>query len=238
MEKGLSDMLSIAYDNRGDSGSMQSDWGFGCLIEGFSETVLFDTGADGNILLHNVRCLNVEPDDIDVIVLSHDHWDHTGGLEEVLELNPNVTVYMPEVFPADLKESVRGAGAELIETAAGTTICRRISTTPVLEGRRPEQGLTVSRGRNQFLITGCAHPGIAEMVESVDGPVDGCLGGFHLKDAAPDAVQNTIQRLKRLGVQRVGPCHCSGEKARDMMRQQFGDGFMPVVVGRWFTFRD
>lgn len=231
-------MLSIVYDNRRDSGSMQPDWGFGCLIEGFSETVLFDTGADGNILLNNMRYLDVEPDDIDVIVLSHDHWDHTGGLKQVLELNPNVTVYMPEVFPADLKESVRGAGAELIETAAGTQICRRISTTPVLEGRRPEQGLSVTRGRNQFLITGCAHPGIVDMVESVDGPVDACLGGFHLKDAAPAAIKSTIERLKRLGIRRVGPCHCSGGKARNAMREAFGNGCMPAILGRRFSIRD
>ena len=231
-------MLSIVYDNRGENSSMQPDWGFGCLIEGFSETVLFDTGADGSILLNNMRCLDIEPSDIDVIVLSHDHWDHTGGLERVLKLNPDVTVYMPQVFPPHLKATARTGGADVVETVGGTKICPGLSTTPVLEGRRPEQGLSVSPGGTHLLVTGCAHPGITDMVESVEVPVDACLGGFHLKDAVPDAVQNTIQKLNRLGVQRVGPCHCSGNRAREMMREQFGNGYKEAVLGRRLPLGD
>ncbi len=229
-------MLSVVYDNHGDSGDLRPDWGFGCVIEGFERTVLFDTGADGEVLVHNMRCLGFEPQNIGAVVLSHDHWDHTGGLDRLLGLHADVTVYMPDVFPQELKETVLGAGAELVETSDGTEVCPGISTTPVLQGRRPEQGVRVSRGRSHLLITGCAHPGIAEVVESAGGPrtgsVDVCVGGFHLKDTDRAGIQRTISSLQRLGIRRIAPCHCSGEQARDMMREVFGSGYIEAHVGR------
>jgi 7,8-dihydropterin-6-yl-methyl-4-(beta-D-ribofuranosyl)aminobenzene 5'-phosphate synthase len=48
-------------------------------------TVLMDTGTSPEMLLHNVDAMGVNLEDVDVIALSHGHYDHTGGLLEALK---------------------------------------------------------------------------------------------------------------------------------------------------------
>ena len=72
-------MITVFYDNHEGADGMRSAWGFSCLVEGFSETVLFDTGGDGEVLLHSMAVCGVDPETVDVLVISHNHWDHTGG---------------------------------------------------------------------------------------------------------------------------------------------------------------
>ena len=72
-----------------------ADHGVAFYIETSEKTVLFDTGAKGNILLHNMKKLNLNPNAIDIIVLSHGHWDHSGGIIGLLQArthNDPVTV--------------------------------------------------------------------------------------------------------------------------------------------------
>jgi len=72
--------ITIVYDNEANA-SLKSGWGFSCLIE-TEEKILFDTGDSGEKLIYNLRQLNIQPESIDAVVISHNHWDHTGGLEE------------------------------------------------------------------------------------------------------------------------------------------------------------
>lgn len=76
--------VTILYDNYVFTEGTKSDWGFSCLVEGFEKTILFDTGAKSEILMGNIAKLGVDLKKVEVIVLSHNHWDHTGGLSEVL----------------------------------------------------------------------------------------------------------------------------------------------------------
>ena len=228
-------MTTILYDNHEGAEGLRTGWGFSCLVEGFDRTVLFDTGGDGEILLYNMQRLGVAPGDVDAVVLSHNHWDHTGGLQAILGRNATVAVYVPSVFADEFKHDVRQSRAEVIETAAATGVCRGISTTPVLGGPIPEQGLCVETAEGVLLITGCAHPGIGVMVraakETFGGQIYAALGGFHLKDAWATDVNSTIAGLKDMGVRQVGPCHCSGDKTRETMSRAFGDSYLTVAVG-------
>lgn len=99
----------------------------------------------------------------------------------------------------------------------------------------PEQALCVQTGAGPFVMTGCAHPGIAAMVEAAKnvfgGPVHAAIGGFHLKSAWATEINGTIARLRELGVERVGPCHCSGQETRDRMADAFAEGYLSVAVG-------
>jgi 7,8-dihydropterin-6-yl-methyl-4-(beta-D-ribofuranosyl)aminobenzene 5'-phosphate synthase len=66
---------------------MLGEYGFAALIEDLEHDrrILFDTGSTGKPLLHNLSVLGIDPDNIDYIVLSHRHYDHTGGLKAFLE---------------------------------------------------------------------------------------------------------------------------------------------------------
>ena len=72
--------------------------GFSCYIETDKNKFLFDTGQ-GLGIVHNSTILNKSLKDIDGIILSHGHWDHTGGLEKVLKITGNIKVYgHPDIF--------------------------------------------------------------------------------------------------------------------------------------------
>ena len=56
------------------------EWGFAALIEADDHRILFDTGARPETVLQNAKEMGVDLSDIEEVVLSHNHWDHTTGL--------------------------------------------------------------------------------------------------------------------------------------------------------------
>jgi len=79
--------MRILFDNNPYEKGLEVSWGFSCLIKGAEKTILFDTGGDGSILMANIEKMGIDPSEIDLVVLSHDHLDHTGGLSAFLEKN-------------------------------------------------------------------------------------------------------------------------------------------------------
>jgi 7,8-dihydropterin-6-yl-methyl-4-(beta-D-ribofuranosyl)aminobenzene 5'-phosphate synthase len=59
--------------------------GVAFLVETEADRVLFDTGQSGAVLLHNMGVLGLDPQTISALVVSHAHYDHTGGLRALLE---------------------------------------------------------------------------------------------------------------------------------------------------------
>lgn len=56
------------------------EWGFAALVEADGHRILFDTGAHPDTVLRNLEALKVDIADIEEVILSHHHWDHTAGL--------------------------------------------------------------------------------------------------------------------------------------------------------------
>lgn len=56
------------------------EWGYAALVEADGRAVLFDTGARPGTVLRNAKELGIDLSRVDTVVLSHHHWDHTGGL--------------------------------------------------------------------------------------------------------------------------------------------------------------
>jgi len=204
-------------------------------------TILFDTGGDGGILLANMRACGIEAAEIDAVVLSHNHFDHTGGLGAFLEANSHVTVYLPKVFPEAFKQHVRKAGATVVKTDAPRKVCTGAWTTGVLGRGIPEQGLYLKGRRGLVVMTGCAHPGIVRIVEAATAHAgvkpDTVMGGFHLAGASQRDVRSVIDALKQLGVVHMAPCHCSGDETRRWMKEAFGNDYLPAGTGADLTFQ-
>ena len=238
--------LTIVYDNvaPGDSVSdlaLRTGWGFACVIETGEATVLFDTGGNGEILLDNMAKLGFDPQVIDVVVLSHDHFDHTGGLMGLLETGARPTVYAPASFSVSFKDDVR-AITDLVEVTDPLEILPGVHTTGEMSKTRSsiiEQALMVETEQGLVVVTGCAHPGVAEMVrrskEAVDGDVALVMGGFHLGDASERQLDDIIADFRELGVQQVAPSHCTGDQARSMFAEAFGDDCTLAGVGQPFV---
>ena len=96
--------ITVIYDNNSFKDGLRTSWGFSCLITGIEKTILFDTGGDGPLLLENMTQLGIDPNSIELVVLSHEHWDHTGGMAKLLDKNHNMSVYLLESFPQNIKD--------------------------------------------------------------------------------------------------------------------------------------
>ena len=107
--------LTVVFDNNASDPRLRTAWGFAAWLEYGGRTVLFDTGAEAGILLGNMAALGLDPKSVEIVVLSHIHGDHVGGLARLLSVNPEVTVYLPGSFPARFKDHVRAAGATVVE---------------------------------------------------------------------------------------------------------------------------
>ncbi len=189
--------LAVVYDNEAAE-ELIPGWGFSCYVKA-GIRVLFDTGWDGEVLLHNLEVLGI--DDFDVIVLSHQHWDHIGGLNHVISRTSAVCV--PESFSPNLKREI-ARKAELIEVREPARIGGSVYTTGELGFRIPEQSLVVESPVGLIVITGCSHPGLDTILSVAEnfGEVYGVIGGFHSF--------NRIEILERYAF--VAPCHCTVAK--------------------------
>ena len=78
---------------------LKSEHGLSFWIEVVHGNVLFDTGQSAAVLSHNLKSLGLRPENVDMLALSHAHYDHTGGLEEILSKNNRFTLFVhPDIF--------------------------------------------------------------------------------------------------------------------------------------------
>ena len=103
--------ITIIYDNYMFKEGTTPDWGFACFIEGTGKTILFDAGYSGQILLQNSDSLDIDFDNLDMIVISHNHLDHTGGLGFVLGKKSGIPVYFGNSFPESFSQNISNNGA-------------------------------------------------------------------------------------------------------------------------------
>lgn len=229
-------VLTVVYDNRSDDERLKPAWGFACVVTGLEQTILFDTGADSETLLSNMSALGIDAAEIDVVVLSHSHWDHTGGLEGFLGVRGAVPVYCLECFAEDVRGIAEKSGAEVRVVEGPTAICDGARSTGEMVGRGsiPEQSLLLSGDGGSTLVTGCAHPGVVEIARRArdsSGGVLLVLGGFHLARDAEASVRQVVSDLRGMGVSRAAPCHCTGDAAIAIFEELYGDGFVDCRVG-------
>jgi len=234
--------ITVVYDNNPYKEGLETAWGFSCLITGTEKTILFDTGGDGSILLGNMEKLAIAPNSIELVALSHIHGDHTGGLGSFLEKNSDVTIYLPESFPAKFKDKVKRYGARIVEVEQSLKICENVYSVGQLGKLIKEQSLIIRTDKGLILITGCAHPGIVKIVnatkELLKDNILLVMGGFHLEWASRSKIEKIILAFEKVGVCYAGPSHCSGEKCRDLFEKHFGKNYITVGAGKVITPSD
>jgi 7,8-dihydropterin-6-yl-methyl-4-(beta-D-ribofuranosyl)aminobenzene 5'-phosphate synthase len=230
--------LSIVYDNNLFDPRLTAAWGFSALVEYRGQVVLFDTGGDGQIFLENMRTLEIDVGRIQSIVLSHIHEDHTGGLSAILNSGIQPTVYLLPSF-ADTYKQQLGIMTQVIEVTPGQNIGDGILTTGEIAINTPEQALVIRSGEGLVIITGCAHPGIVRIVERAieltGDPVYLVMGGFHLDGKSEADISAILTDFRRLGIQKVAPCHCTGGHPISMFAAEYGKAFIQVGVGTVIT---
>ena len=234
--------LTIVYDNNLYDNRLETRWGFSCYIKGTEKTILFDVGGDGSVLLGNMEKLEIDPKTVNAIVLSHIHYDHIGGLSNFLQENCNVTVYMPRSLPESVRNQARLLGARIVDVQKPVKICNDVYSTGELGTFIKEQSLVIKTSKGLVLITGCAHPGISNIVkrskEMLKSRVYLALGGFHLCWMSLSRVNKIIKGVKEEGVKKVAPCHCSGDLARRQFQEAYGKNFILTGAGKTIKIKN
>jgi 7,8-dihydropterin-6-yl-methyl-4-(beta-D-ribofuranosyl)aminobenzene 5'-phosphate synthase len=227
--------LTVIFNNVPLEAHLKTGWGFSCLIEGTKQTILFDTGGEANILLGNMRSMSIDPMSIDMVFLSHIHADHTGGLEGFLRQNASVTVCLPASFPISFQQAITKHGAQITAVGNFTQLFDSVYSTGEMGDWTKEQALILKTSNGLVIITGCAHPGVVNVVreatERCKDKVYLVMGGFHLDGMTSAQIQEVIHALKALGVKKVAPSHCTGDRAMSMFRHAWGEDFLQGGAG-------
>ena len=190
--------ITIVYDNEVKLPGLKADWGFSCLIEAQdAPKILFDTGSSGAILLHNMKELKIDPGVIGIVVISHPHFDHTGGLQDFMKANKDVELYLPQSFMAEIP------GRKITKVKQPVKIGKNIFSTGELEGI--EQSLAINTDKGLMVVVGCSHPGVGSILDAASkfGKVYGIVGGLH--------GFSDFDRLNPLSL--ICPCHCTQYKS-------------------------
>ncbi len=202
--------ITVVYDNEAKP-PYKSDWGFACLIESRNATVMFDTGSNSDILVYNLSKLGLINKKLDAVVISHEHFDHTGGIDSLLALQPDLKIIKPLSLkaPTDLFPGIMSSG--------------RMGKWSL-----QEQSLFCTVENGLVIVTGCSHPGLENILKRASGfgVIYGVIGGFH-----------GFNKYKVLdGILLIIPCHCTTHK-RDI-KLNFPEAYQECGVGKVFEFED
>ncbi len=271
--------ITTLSENTAGTRDLLSEWGLSFLIESEGEAILFDTGKTISTA-HNIDTLGVNPKQISKIVLSHGHYDHTGGLRQVLRrINKEIEVIAhPDVWAPKYRhrkgekdryigipfqrQELESLGAIFKLTTEPVKVADNCLTTgevPMItdyetidsglfvqtdSGWQPDKllddlSLIINTALGLVVVLGCAHRGMVNILHHAqkltgEKKIYAVLGGSHLYSASRERVQKTIADLKKLDVQRLGLCHCTGMPAIATLAHEFGDRFFFNITGTTF----
>ncbi len=219
--------IKILYENSVNKEGFLSDYGLSILIYNhFTDNyILFDTGSNGDILLNNMKQFEVSPSDIKKVVISHNHKEHAGGLDELYEANKEIEIYIP--IENKITYQRKFTNAKIIGVSEFSEIDSNIYSTGQLGTYLKEQDLFLKTINNEIIIlVGCAHPGLDEIISMAKAiaSVKAVIGGFHnLRNFT------CLQNIKF-----IGACHCT--QFLDLIIEKFSEQYSNISAGKSLVF--
>ncbi|MGI6712349.1 MAG: MBL fold metallo-hydrolase [Bacillota bacterium] len=208
--------ITVLVNNTVYLSNFKAEHGWSVLIETAEGTLLFDTGQSG-LFLENARFMKLELEKVDKVVLSHGHYDHTGGLEHLLKLNPGIKIYAhPD---ASQKRFYFQPGKPAREIG-------------MPEGVRPFKENFCFARESKEIIPGCFTTGeITRVFKSEE-----TIKGFFLdpQGKTPDYVCDDQALIVRTSVGPVvilGCCHSGLENTLEQVAELTGTRSFPLVLG-------
>jgi 7,8-dihydropterin-6-yl-methyl-4-(beta-D-ribofuranosyl)aminobenzene 5'-phosphate synthase len=229
--------IKVLFDSKKTSSQLLVGWGVSYFID---NQILFDAGERFGFLTWNMHALGLSLEQIEAVVISHEHWDHTNGLWAILNEKPGLPLYICPNFSLDFKSRAKSSSACLVEVEPLMKIADGIYTTGQIAAAHryshmPEQGLILRTPKGVTVVTGCAHSGILKIVEyvrrNIPDPIYLVLGGFHTLEGSESSMRSTVQGFKRLGVQNIAPGHCTGGDGVRLLKETYGEHCFEIKVG-------
>jgi len=271
--------ITVLAENTVGAPKLMGEHGLALWIEAGNCNILFDTGQ-GMVLEHNAEQLGVELEAADAIVLSHGHFDHTGGLSPALDRFRKAVVYVhPSAFqekfhggddgrkryigsPIRDADRIRSHVANVVFTDEPTELTAGVWVTGQIPRRtsfedtggpfyldraceipdplHDDQALYVQSKKGIVVVLGCAHAGVVNTLDYIaeqtgNDRIYAVLGGMHLIRASEERIEQSLNALRRYGVQRIGPAHCTGLQAVARMLAAYPEQFVKLATGLRLT---
>lgn len=219
-----------------------NEHGLSFYIEYAEQKILFDTGQS-DLYLKNAKKMDVDLRAIDLVVLSHGHYDHGNGL---VHLPKTTLVCHPEVFLRRYRKDFYiglNQSKKKIEEKFNLVSSRKPyfitndicflgeiksqETKYVLEGGSvdyisDDSALAFNSKDGIIVITGCSHAGILNIIKKAKEVFDedkiyAVIGGFHLKVISSE-LDDVVNGMKN--IEHIYTGHCTSQQVIDYLNEK------------------
>ncbi|MFA4891574.1 MAG: MBL fold metallo-hydrolase [Candidatus Gracilibacteria bacterium] len=228
-----------------------AEHGFSVYLQGGNVDVLYDTGHT-DVYWRNAGVMGIDLENADFVVLSHYHWDHTGGLQnhrftskKRLVLHPKILEKLPLGETRKIRDDFEIVeSTDVLEFSDGMFFLGEIPRVSFEKGSYKndpmldDSAMVVKTSNGIIVIVGCSHSGIrniCEYAKKVTGQkLFAVIGGFHLSGSDAEVVERTIEYFKNEKVPHIYPMHCVDFPA--MVRFHEALGAQKLSVGDEIEF--
>lgn len=199
------------------------------LMDGTRKKVLLDSGWSYDWMDQSFRREGIDRmlanHEIDMLVISHEHFDHFWGLPVTMKYDPTIEIHVPSGFYPAGKQYIKDSGhrGRVIEHKPGLSqllpgVASYVFDVPIICKVRGEQSLYVNvAGAGLVSVTGCCHQGIIQFAETALQTIrfdkfHGIYGGLHIspfEDWDPK-YDDLVYALRDYGFEKIGANHCTG----------------------------
>lgn len=268
--------IVLLVDNISETPDLHAEHGLSIWIETANHRILFDAGQS-DILEENADHLGIDLSTADTIILSHGHYDHTGGLARVLEKNRFAEIYCHSgVLTPRFSRQDDGLMKPIgINEHASTALYNAFDRIHFLDGpyylskhigitgpiprgndfentggdfyfdidaRRPDLvqddlAVWIQEENGLYVICGCSHSGVVNTIRYISSLTGSkniytVIGGFHLLHASGLRMEKTFDFISSINISRIVPCHCTGVKQVEQLKNRFGSRVDQGIVGK------
>lgn len=212
----------------------QQEFGYSVYVRFEGASVLFDTGVTPIALEQNLKAADIDPKSIDVLVLSHNHPDHIGGISFIRKTNPDIVVYAAPGQEIDNHPVTR---LKDFKSITPNLYAIRTHTDSPTSGISDELSLVMRTYQGPYLLTGCSHTGVARIVKKAAGiigqPIFHYTGGARLKFREIEDTEHVANELTKMNVSQISPGHCSVDhRVNETLKEHFHGQVLMSVQGR------